>query len=256
MLHAPCTTRIKQQLYCPTCERVVERSEIVKGYEESKDSYVVVEPEELQKIAPTTERNMDILQFVKLDEVDPLYFDTSYYVLPEDPGRKAYSLLVHGMNRSGYAAIAKVSMHNHEYLVIIRPREDGLTLHTVYYKQELHELAEYGGSAVADAKPQEVELAEKLIENLAAPFEPEQFKDEYRDRVLELIEAKREGKPVKATAQPKMAPVVDLMEALQRSLAATARKGPEKELRAVAGRATAVEEEEPKRAAPKRRKAS
>jgi DNA end-binding protein Ku len=255
MLHAPCVTRIKQQLFCPTCERVVERSEIVKGYEDSKDTYIVVEPEELQKVAPPSERNMDIVQFVKLEEVDPIYFDASYYVLPEDPGRKAYGLLVHALTRSGYAAIAKVAMHNREYLVIIRPREDGLTLHTVYYKEELHELSEYGETGTAEARSQEVELAERLIENLAAPFAPEQFHDEYQKRVLELIEAKREGKPVQAAAQPKVAPVVDLMEALQRSLAATARKGPEKaaELRPAAGKAA----EAPKRAAAaRRRKAS
>ncbi len=227
MLHGACGTRIKQQLYCPTCERVVERDEIVKGYEESKDSYVIVEPDELKKIAPPSERNMDIVQFVKLDEVDPVYFDTSYWVLPEDPGRKAYALLVHALERSGYAALAKVAMHNREHLVIVRPRDRGLTLHTVYYKEELNEMAEYGQAGAEEARTQEVELAERLIENLAAPFRPEEFHDEYQKRVLELIEAKREGKPVKAAKAPTVAPVVDLMEALQRSLAAAGRKGPE-----------------------------
>ncbi len=229
MLHGVCGTRIKQQLYCPTCERTVERDEIVKGYEESKDNYVIVEPDELKKIAPPSERNMDIVQFVKLDEVDPVYFDTSYWVLPEDPGRKAYALLVHALERSGYAALAKVAMHNREYLVIVRPRDRGLTLHTVYYKNELNEMAEYGQAGAEEARTQEVELAERLIENLAAPFRPEEFHDEYQKRVQELIEAKREGKPVKAVKQPAVAPVVDLMEALQRSLAAAGRKGPEAE---------------------------
>ncbi len=229
MLHGVCGTRIKQQLYCPTCERVVERNEIVKGYEVSKDTYVVVEPDELQKIAPPSERNMNIVQFVKLDEVDPIYFDTSYWVLPDDPGRKAYALLVHALERSGYAAIAQVAMHNREYLVIVRPREHGLTLHTAYYKNELNELPEYGQVTAEEARPQEIELAERLIENLAAPFRPEEFHDEYQKRVHELIEAKREGKPVKAVKPPAAAPVVDLMEALQRSLATVARKGPETE---------------------------
>ncbi len=228
MLHNVCNTRIKQQLYCPTCERVVERNEIVKGYEVSKDSYVVVEPEELEKIAPPSERNMDIVQFVKLEEVDPIYFDASYYVMPEDPGRKAYGLLVHALKRSGYAAIAQVAMHNREYLVIVRPKDNGLTLHTAYYKNELHELADYGEVKAEDVRKQELELAERLIENLAAPFEPEKFHDEYQKRVVELIETKQQGKPVVAAKQPKIAPVVDLMEALQRSLAAAGRKGPEK----------------------------
>ncbi|HWR52558.1 MAG TPA: Ku protein [Bryobacteraceae bacterium] len=241
MLHGACGTRIKQQLFCPSCERVVERDEIVKGYQETKDSYVIVEPDELKNIAPPSEHNMDIVQFVKLEEVDPIYFDASYYVMPDDPGRKAYGLLVHALERSGYAAIAQVAMHNREYLVIIRPKENGLTLHTAYYKDELNELAEYGHTETGEVKPQEVQLAEKLIENLAAPFEPEKFHDEYSKRVLELIEAKREGKSVQAVKQPKVAPVGDLMEALQRSLAAATRKGPEKAegIRAVPAKAAA-----------------
>ncbi len=231
MLHNVCGTRIRQQLFCPHCERVVERSEIVKGYQESKDTFVVVEPDELKKIAPPSERNMDIVQFVKMAEVDPLYFDASYYALPEEPGRKAYRLLVETLQKAEYAALAKVAMHQHEYVVIIRPRENGLTLHTIYYPNELNQMAEYGKDGKAEIRPQEVELAQRLIENLAAPFKPEEFQDEYQKRVLELIEAKREGKKVHAAPQPKVAPVVDLMEALQRSLAAAqggGRKGPEK----------------------------
>ncbi len=190
---------------------------------------------------------MDIVQFVKLDEVDPVYFDTSYWVLPEDPGRKAYALLVHALERSGYAALAKVAMHNREHLVIVRPRDRGLTLHTVYYKEELNEMAEYGQAGAEEARTQEVELAERLIENLAAPFRPEEFHDEYQKRVLELIEAKREGKPVKAAKAPTVAPVVDLMEALQRSLAAAGRKGPE---------AAAEARPSARKAAPRKRAAS
>lgn len=240
MLHNVCGTRIRQQLFCPHCERVVERSEIVKGYEESKDAFVVVEPDELKKIAPPSERNMDIVQFVKMAEVDPLYFDTSYYALPEAPGRKAYQLLVETLRKAGYAALAKVAMHQHEYVVIIRPRENGLTLHTIYYPNELNQMAEYGKDGKAEIRPQEIELAQRLIENLAAPFKPEEFHDEYQKRVLELIEAKRAGKKVHAVPQPKVAPVVDLMEALQRSLTAAqggGRKGPEKAARPARKRA-------------------
>jgi DNA end-binding protein Ku len=247
MVHGVCGTRIKQQIYCPHCERTVERSEIVKGYQESKDQFVIIEPEELKKIAPETERNMDILRFVRLQEVDPLFFDTSYYALPEEPGRKAYQLLVQTLEKSGYAALAKVAMHNHEYLVIIRPRDKGLTLHTVYYPNELHQMAEYGEDGKVEIRAQEVELAERLIENLAAPFEPEKFENEYQKRVLDLIEAKREGKQIKAAKQPKLAPVVDLMEALQRSLAAAGRKPP-----AAAGEIHPVEDQPKKRPVKKR----
>jgi DNA end-binding protein Ku len=228
MLHNVCGTRVRQQLYCPHCERVVERSEIVKGYQESKDSFIVVNPDELKAIAPPSERNMDIVQFVRSEEIDPLYFDTSYYALPEDPGRKAYDLLVHTLNKSGYAAVAKVAMHQREYTVLIRPRANGLTVHTIFYPDELNQLAEYGKPSGVEVKPQEVELAERLVENLAAPFEPDKFHDEYQKRVLDLIEAKREGKEVREAPQPKVAPVVDLMEALQRSLSAAGRRPPER----------------------------
>ncbi len=245
-VHKVCGTRIKQQLFCPHCERVVERNELVKGYEESKDSFVEVDPEELKKIAPESERNMDIVQFVKLDEVDPIYFDASYYALPEEPGRKAYDLLVQTLEHAGYAALAKVAMHQHEYVVIIRPRDKGLTLHTIYYPNELHQMSEYGQPGQMEVRPQEVELAQRLVENLAAPFEPEKFHDEYQKKVLELIETKREGKEVRPARPQKLAPVVDLMEALQRSLSASGgRKPPEA--------AATIHAVETKEAAPRKR---
>jgi DNA end-binding protein Ku len=231
MLHQVCGTRLKQQLFCPHCERVVEREEIVKGYEESKDAYVLVDPEELKKIAPPSERNMDILQFVRIQDVDPLYFDASYYAVPDDPGKKAYRLLVETLEKSGYAAIAKLSMHQHEYIAMIRPRDNGLTLHTLYYPKELNVLAEYGQDGQdgkVEIRPQEVELAQRLVENLAAPFQPEQYEDEYQKKVLELIQSKREGKEIHVVTPRKTAPVVDLMEALQRSLASAEEKKPPK----------------------------
>lgn len=246
MIHKTCGTRVRQQFYCPHDEKVVERDEIVKGYEESKDSFVIIDPEELQAIAPPSERNMDILQFVKLSEVDPLYFDASYYALPEDAGRKPYALLVKTLEDAQYAALAKVSMHQHEHLVIIRPREGGLTLHTLYFANELRQMAEYGQPPKVEIRPQEVELAKRLVENLAAPFQPEQFHDEYQQKVLELIEAKREGKPVEAEKPRKAAPVVDLMEALQRSLQAASGKKPP----AAATEIHPVAERPKKRAAP------
>jgi DNA end-binding protein Ku len=227
-VHKPCGTRIKQQLFCPHCERVVERDEIIKGYEESKDTFVEIDPEELKKIAPPSEENMDIVQFVKLEEVDPIYFDASYYAVPEEPGRKAYDLLVRTLKEAGYAALAKMAMHQHEYVVLVRPRENGLTLHTIYYPNELNQISEYGHPGQVEIRPQEVELAERLVQNLAAPFEPEKFHDEYQKSVIELIESKREGTQVRPARPQKLAPVVDLMEALQRSLAETgARKPPE-----------------------------
>lgn len=227
MLHKTCGTRVRQQLWCPHDEKVVERGDTVKGYEEGQDTFIEIDAEELKKIELPSDRNMEIVQFVKIAEVDPLYFDASYYTVPEEPGRKAYTLLVRTLEKAGYAALAKVAMHQHEYVAVIRPRAGGLTLHTIYYPNELHQLAEYGQPDPVEVRPQEVELAERLVENLAAPFEPEKFHNEYQQKLLDLIEAKREGKQVRAAPAPRLAPVVDLMEALQRSLAASGRKPPE-----------------------------
>jgi DNA end-binding protein Ku len=217
-VHEPCQTRIKQQLYCPTCDRVVERSELVKGYEAEKNNLVIVEEDELKKIAPASRETMDILEFVKLQEVDPLYFDASYYVLPEDPGKRAYQLLVETMEKTGYAAMAKLAMHQREYTVIIRARAHGLTLHTIYYANEVREVPGYGTTTEIEVKPQEIQLAEQLIKSLATTFDAEKYEDAYQKRVLELIEAKSHGRSVTETKTPKLAPVIDLMAALQRSL--------------------------------------
>jgi DNA end-binding protein Ku len=218
MIHAVCNTRIKQQLFCPHCERTVERSEIVKGYEVNKGQWTIVEEEEIKKIAPPSTDTMDILEFVRLADVDPIYFDASYYVVPEEPGRRAYSLLLETMRRTGYAAMAKVGMHQREYIVVIRPREEGLALHTIYYPNEVRAVPEYTKIETAELKPQEVQLAEQLVKSLAGPFEPGRYEDEYQKKLLELIEAKGEGRHVRSTAHKKRAPVIDLMAALQKSL--------------------------------------
>jgi len=217
-LHKECNTRVRQQLYCPKCERPVERSEIVKGHQYEKDKYVLIEDEEIKKAAPKSGDTAEILEFVKLDEADPLYFDSSYYAVPEPAGQKAYALLVQTMEKSGYAAIAKVSMHQREYTVILRPREHGLTLHTMYYPNEIRQVSEYGQNTDMEVKQQEVKLAEQLVESLAAPFKPEKYKDAYQQRLHELIEAKRRGEEVAEAEAPRLAPVIDLMEALQKSL--------------------------------------
>ena len=136
-LHSVCHSRIKMPLFCPVCDRKVERSEIVKGYEYEKDQYVLFDEKELEKIEPESARSMEILEFVRLDEIDPLYYESSYYVTPEDEGRKAYQLLLDAMEKSGYAAIAKITMHQREHIVVIRPRDNGMTLHTMFYTNEI-----------------------------------------------------------------------------------------------------------------------
>ncbi len=218
-LHKECHSRLKQPLYCPTCQRMVERSEIVKGYEHEKEQYVLVEDEELAKVAPPSARAMEILEFVHLDSIDPLYFDASYFMVPEEAGRKAYQLLVKTMEGSGYAAIAKLWMHQREYTVIVRPRSNGLTLHTMYYENEIRQVAEYGQSDGIEVKEQEVKLAQQLVESLAGEFQPKKFHDEYQGRIKALIEDKLQGRQVATPPQQQLAPVIDLMEALKKSLA-------------------------------------
>jgi len=217
-LHKVCHSRLRQPLFCPVCNRNVERSEIVKGYEYEKDQYVLFNEEELDKIEPASAKVMEILEFVKLDEMDPLYFDSSYYVSPEDAGVKAYQLLMKAMEESGYGAIAKLTMHQREHIVIIRPGKQGMTLHTMFYSNEIRN-AEAVPSDKIELKDQEKKLAEQLIQSLAAPWQPDKFRDQYQENVRAMIDAKLKGKEITEVAQPHMAPVIDLMEALKKSLA-------------------------------------
>jgi DNA end-binding protein Ku len=217
-LHSVCHSRLKQPLFCPVCNRQVERSEIVKGYEYEKDQYVLFNEDELDKIAPPSAKVAEILEFVKLNEIDPLYLDASYYLSPEEAGLKAYQLLMKAMQETGYGAIAKLYMHQREHIVIIRPGAQGLTLHTMFYSSEIR-AAEALPTNRVEVKDQEKALAEQLITSLAAPFEPQKYRDTYQDNVRGLIDAKLKGKEVTEVAQPRLAPVVDLMEALKKSLA-------------------------------------
>ena len=217
-LHKVCHTRLKQPLFCPTCNRMVERSEIEKGYEYDKGQYLLFTEEELEKAEPESARTMEILEFVRLDEIDPVYFDSSYYVTPEDAGKKAYGLLIEAMRKSGYAAVAKASMYSREYIVIMRPQKNGLTLHTMFYQNEIR-AAESGADQTLEVKEAERALAEQLIKTLAAPFQPEKYHDTYQESLQQLIDAKMEGSEVTTVAPPVRAPAVDLMQALKNSLA-------------------------------------
>jgi DNA end-binding protein Ku len=218
MLHRDDLQRVKQQYYCPADNRVVERSEIVKGFEYRKDEYVVIDPEEIKKIEPKTAKTMEILEFVKAGEVDPVYFESSYYLLPEEAGRRPYALLTKALEESEYVAIAKLTMHNREYTVFLRPHEGGMMLHTMYYEEEVKKVEGFGAPDV-ELKDSEVKVAHQLIEALAAKWEPEKFHDDFQENLKKLIQTKLEGGEVAEVEQPKkLAPVVDLMAALKASL--------------------------------------
>jgi DNA end-binding protein Ku len=233
-LHKVCHTRLKQPLFCPHCNRFVERSEIEKGYEYEKDQYILFSPDELKKIEPESARSMDILEFVKLDEIDPFYFDASYYVAPEEAGAHAYHLLLNVMRKSGFAGIAKLTMHNREHIVIIRARKNGLGLHTMFFANEIRAAKELGNSDKAEVKEQEETLAMQLIKSLVAPFKPEKYRDTYQDGLQKLIEAKSQGKTIAIVPHVAKAPVIDLMSALKKSLSQSASgQGPQTLIHAV-----------------------
>ena len=221
MLHRTDLQRIKQQLICSEENVPVSRDEIVKGYEYRKDEYVVIEPEEIKKIEPKTAKAMEILEFVKASEVDPLYFESSYFMVPEEAGRRPYALLTKALEESEYYGIAKITMHNREYTVFIRPHEGGLMLHTMYYADEVKEVKEFGAPDV-ELKEAEVKVAHQLIEALADKWDPKKYHDEFQENLKKLIQAKLEGGAVAEVEKPKkLAPVVDLMSALKQSLAQT-----------------------------------
>src|SRR3954470_4994889 len=230
MLHRDDHVRLKQQLICPEEEKVVGRDEIVKGYEYRKGEYVIIEPEENKKIEPKTAKAMEILEFVKADEVDPIYFETSYYMMPEEAGQRPYALLARALDETGHLGIAKLTMHNREYTVILRPHEGGIMLHTMYYQNEVRRIENFGDTKV-DVKEAEVKVAHQLIAALAAKFEPEKYHDTFEDNLKALIKAHLEGKEVTPVAKPtRVAPVTDLMAALKQSLASMEgkKKGPQR----------------------------
>jgi DNA end-binding protein Ku len=226
-IHSECGGRIKQQIFCPQCDRVVERNELQKGYEVEKGVYVTVNSDELKTLEAESSDVMEIQQFVSLDEVDPIYFQTSYYSAAEDSGKRAYNLLFRGMTREKLAAIARVTLSGREQVVLIRPYDQGLLLHTLYYPAEVREVGEYGHDTASQVPEQEIALAEKFMESLRSPFEPEQFQDNYKEKVLALIETKRAGAtPAPGTEKRRLAPVIDLMTALKQSLAEKERSQP------------------------------
>ena len=255
-VHEVCGTRTKQQIYCPHCERVVERKELAKGYAVDKDTYVLVSDEELQTLAAESSEVMEILQFVKLDDVDPIYFQTSYYTVAEEPGRRAYALLMQGMEHLQVAAVAKLTLHQREQVVLVRPYHKGLILHTLYYSAEVREISEYGKGEDLNLQTQEVQLAEQFMSQLTGHFQPEQFKDEYESRVEKLVESKEAGQ-AGAPAQSqhrRLAPVINLMDALKKSIEARRGEVPKSEGEKKPPKKVAVDESSAERKAVPQRK--
>lgn len=224
-------TRIRQAAIDPVANAPISSADIVKGFEYSKGQYAVIDEEDIRKITPQTAAEMQIVEFVRFGEIDPVYLETSYYMAPEEAGEKAYALLFEAMRETGYVALAQVAMHRREHVMILRPGKKGIITHTMFYPDEVRTIQEFRTDAGL-LTPKELGLARTLIETLAAPFEPEKFKDTYRERLKQLIEAKVEGRQVAEAETPPPAKVVDIMEALEKSLAAAKDRKPAKPERA------------------------
>jgi DNA end-binding protein Ku len=218
-LHEKCHTRLRQPLFCPTCNRIVNRNEVVKGFEYEKGQYVVVDKDDIKKITPESGRAMEILAFVKDDQIDPIYFDSSYLALPEKDADKPYQLLLKALEETHRVGIARFAMHQREYTVFIRPRDGGITIHTMYFANEIRQVPGYGEKPKnLQLKLQEVKLAGHLIESLAEDFNPAQYHDTYQEDLRALVEAKQKGKIFTEKVPPTHAKVIDMMDALKRSV--------------------------------------
>ena len=229
LLHAKCGSRIRQQTFCPVCNTTVERSELVRGFEFAKDQYVRIPDDELKKLEGEASQVIDITEFVPLAQVDPIYFERTYYLGPDKGGEKAYRLLSDALAQSERVALAKFVMRGKESLVLIRSAQGGLVFHTMYFADEVRDFGEIDKGASAKVRENELKLALQLVDGLASEeFDPRRYEDEYRQRVQDLIQKKVEGQEVTTAAPaPPRAQVIDLMEALKESLAKQpARKPP------------------------------
>ena len=250
LIHGVCKSRIKQQTWCPRCERVVERSELVKGREVAKDQYVLFTDEELKALEAAASQAIDIQEFVPLADVDPVYFQDTHYLGPDKGGDKAYQLLAEAMRDTGMVALAQHVSRGKERLVLIRPFADGLALHTLYYADEVRAFDEVERGPKATVKPAETSLARKLIEQLAADgFAPQQYHDHWRERLQEAVDQKIAGEEVAVPAvQPAQAKVIDLMEALKQSLSREGGRATPRPAREVEARRRAAGGEAPRAA--------
>lgn len=217
LLHKKDLSRVKEVYYCEAEDKPLKREDLVKGYEVSDNEYVVVEQAELDKIAPKTAKVMDVLQFVKADDLDPVYLDKSYHAVPDGDVTKPYALFRDAMQQRGQYAIGKVAMHNREYVVVIRPDGNELMLHTMFFANEIQQVEVKTGAEKFSAK--ELKLAGQLIDTLSGKFDATKFHDEYQENLKRLIEQKRKGERVTPAKTEKPAAVVNIVDALRKSLA-------------------------------------
>ncbi|HVP04661.1 MAG TPA: Ku protein [Dehalococcoidia bacterium] len=243
LLHKECGTRLKQLRWCPYHERAVEWSEIARGYEYAKDEYVVMTDEDFEKLPLPSKRTVELSAFVDAGQIDPIYYQRTYYLEPEEKGVKPYALLMKALREKGLTGIAKIAIRHKEQLCALRPMDGTLVIETLYYPDEIREVP----SEIEDVKvtSAEMKMAEALIDLLQADFKPEEYKDEYREALQQVIDAKLEGQEIAEPKAARPAKVVDLMSALKASVAAAKKS-----------RGAPAEEEEEERPARRRKKAA
>jgi len=220
LLHAKDLSRIQQKIYCPVDDALIERSELVRGFEFEKGRYVTFTEEELKKLEARNEHAIEITEFLPLERVDPIYFEESYYLGSEPNAAKAYRLLADAMSQSGRVALGRYTMRGKEHLVLIRPFGKGLMLHTVYYSDEVRPAEDVDQAENEPVREAELTLAKRLIDELTGKeFDPSKYHDHYRERVLEVAQQKVAGEQVtEAAPEPRRGQVIDLMSALKASL--------------------------------------
>ena len=242
-LHRECGTPIKQKRWCPKHERDVESAELVKGWEFAKGQYVLVEESDLEAVALRRSQSVDIVRFVALAEVDPLYFDRCYYLAPAgaEAQRRPYVLLLRAMQEAGVAAVGKFVLWNKENLCLIRPLGESLVLETLYLAEDIRSRAEIDEAVQAtEVKEPELAMAKQLVESLVGAFDPKEFTNDYRRELKAMLDAKLTGEEIARPEPFAPAPVIDLMEALRQSLAQVkAREKPAEKAPAKRKRATA-----------------
>lgn len=242
LLHKEDMTPIQNKRYCPAHESIVEWNDVVRAFEYAKGKFVPVTDEELDNVPLETAGTVSVNAFVELSDIDPIHYDRSYYLAPDEGGQKAFRLLHDTMDESRKIAIGKVVIREKEHLVAVRPYDGALVMSTLYYADEVRDIEDIPEFPVqAKVHPNEKKMALQLVEGLAAEFKPEEYKDEYRDALMKVINAKVEGAPIEAPER-KEEKVVDLMEALRRSLAATRQEQPARRTRRARPRAAALRE--------------
>jgi DNA end-binding protein Ku len=258
LLHESCGTRVNRKWWCPYHEKIVSSDELIRGYAVSKNKYVTFSDEEIEALETDDNRALDITEFVDLAQIDPVFYEKAYFLGPAPGGGKTYHLLATAMKDQNKVGVARWVSANREHLVVLRPYENGLILHTMYYADEVRDFSAIDLER-APAKEKEVKLAEMLINELTEKeFNPLQYKDEYRARLMARIRAKAQGKTIVAEEkeEEKTGEVIDIMEALRRSLEGGRAAAPKGRTRVAAKRAPIKARKARPQVAARKRKAS